>query len=146
MVYYNQRCADWFNISREEWLNKTDADLWPPEVAARLRANDRAVLGQWKAMTVEEKVERADTSGQTSSAGSTGPYHWRSYKFPFRDSNGREHVASFAVDMSTENEGRQIQLYQRELEEVNAKLLELAVTDGLTGLRNRPRLRSQPRP
>jgi len=137
MVYYNQRCADWFRIGREEWLGKSDEELWSPEVAARLRANDRAVLGQWKALTIEEKMERAAPEGQTNAAEGCGPYHWRSYKFPFRDSDGRDHVASFAVDMSLEDEGRQIQIYQRELEEANAKLLELAVTDGLTGLRNR---------
>jgi diguanylate cyclase (GGDEF)-like protein/PAS domain S-box-containing protein len=127
MVYYNQRCADWFHIDRDAWLGKSDAELWPPELADKLRANDRLVLRQWKALTVEE--ETGESNG--------GPSQWRSYKFPFRDSDGREHVASFAMDVSLEKQERQVQIYQRELEEANAKLLELAVTDGLTGLRNR---------
>ncbi|AXC14914.1 diguanylate cyclase/phosphodiesterase (GGDEF & EAL domains) with PAS/PAC sensor(s) [Acidisarcina polymorpha] len=129
IVYYNQRCADRFHISREEWLGKTDSELWPMKTAATLRANDLSVLRQWKMLTFDEE---ADPGEGGSSA------HWRSYKFPFKDSHGQEYVAGLAVDIAAEKYAeRQLQNSQRALEEANEKLRALAVTDGLTNLLNR---------
>ena len=35
IVYYNQRWADCYSISRHAWLGKTEAELWPEETASR---------------------------------------------------------------------------------------------------------------
>jgi len=37
-------------------LGKTDADFWPPDIADRFRADDRAVLDSGRSRTVEEEI------------------------------------------------------------------------------------------
>lgn len=128
VVYYNQRYADLLAISREEWIAKTDAELMSWRLAATLRANDLSVLSQWKTLIFENETETPEGNLR----------NWRAYKFPFRDADGREYVAGFAVDVTADRESeRKIREYQRALEEANRQLSELAVTDGLTGLLNR---------
>ncbi len=128
MVYYNQRCAEHFQIDRAAWLGKSEDDLWPPEAAARQRANDLAVLRQWQTLIVEEQSRSAADKTR----------EWRSYRFPFRDSEGNEYVAGFMVDITLDKEAeRQIRSYQQALEQANGKLATLASTDGLTKLHNR---------
>jgi diguanylate cyclase (GGDEF)-like protein len=66
------------------------------------------------------------------------PTEWRNYRFPFRDSEGREYVAAFLVDVTLDKEAeKKIRQYRDGMEEVNKQLRRLASTDGLTGLRNR---------
>jgi diguanylate cyclase (GGDEF)-like protein len=128
MIYYNQAYANRFHVDREEWVGKSNEDLWPADVVANLRANDAAVMREWKTTVVEEQLDPAHGP----------PGHWRSYKFPFRDSTGCEFVAGFSVDATADKEADlRIVRYQRALEEANEKLQELAVTDGLTQLLNR---------
>jgi diguanylate cyclase (GGDEF)-like protein/PAS domain S-box-containing protein len=127
-VYYNQHLADRFSISRQEWIGKTDAELWPVELAERVRANDLAVLREWKTVVVDERPNPTEAVAT----------FWRSYKFPFRDSSGVEYVAGFALDMTTEREAEhQIQIYQEALVAANEKLQLMATTDELTSLLNR---------
>jgi diguanylate cyclase (GGDEF)-like protein/PAS domain S-box-containing protein len=129
MIYYNQRMAKHFDVDREAWLGKTDDELWPTETAAKLRANDHSVLREWKTTIIEEQVDPP--------AGGV-PEYWRSYKFPFRDTQGREYVAGVAVDVTSDKEAeRRIASYQAALEQANERLLKLSVTDGLTNLLNR---------
>jgi len=128
-VYYNQRCADRFQVDRLAGLGKYDEELWPAEVAAANRVADREVLGQWRTVITEE-VWGMNGEGK--------PTEWRNYRFPFRDSDGREYVAGFLIDVTLDKEAeRKIRQYQDAMEEVNTQLRRLAVTDGLTGLRNR---------
>jgi diguanylate cyclase (GGDEF)-like protein/PAS domain S-box-containing protein len=128
LVYYNRRFAEHFHLGRESGLGKRDDELWPPVVAARLRTNDLSVLRQWKMMVLEDETEFCKEIGS----------RWRSYKFPFRDSGGREYVAAFSVDITADKcAEEQLKRYQQALVEANEKLHALAVTDGLTGLLNR---------
>jgi len=62
----------------------------------------------------------------------------RSFKFPCSDSAGNVLLAGLAVDISEEVAHKtELERYHRELEEANEQLRRLAVTDELTGLRNR---------
>jgi diguanylate cyclase (GGDEF)-like protein len=62
----------------------------------------------------------------------------RSFKFPCHDSAGNMLLAGVAVDVSAEVAHKaELERYHRDLEEANDQLRKLAVTDELTGLRNR---------
>ncbi len=65
----------------------------------------------------------------------------RSFKFPCHDSAGNmllAGVAGVAADVSAEvTQKVELERYHRELEQANDQLRKLAVTDELTGLRNR---------
>jgi len=63
LAYYNQRFADHFGIDRKAGIGKPDSNLWPPEVGAAMRANDRKVLAEWTPMTTEECHAVADGEG-----------------------------------------------------------------------------------
>jgi diguanylate cyclase (GGDEF)-like protein/PAS domain S-box-containing protein len=127
-VYYNQHLADRFSISRDAWIGKTDAELWPIELAERVRTNDLTVLREWRTLVTDERANPTEAV----------PTLWRSYKFPFRDMVGTEYVAGFAVNMTAEREAQQqIQTYQAALIAANEKLQSMATTDELTKLCNR---------
>lgn len=128
IVYYNQQFADFFGITREAWLGCTHEELWPADIAAALREQDSHVLRKWKISAVEEHTERFQERS----------VDWKTYRFPFRDSEGREYVASLAVDITADKLARkQIEKYQQALEAANERLQGLAVTDSLTELPNR---------
>ncbi len=136
MVYYNQQLADHYGIDREAWLGKDDEALWPAEASHALRENDQTVLRNWKMLIVEETAQPA--RGESPERSAQAVKRWRSYKFPFRDAQGREYVAGFAVDITADKLAQQqIGSYQAALEAANAKLESLAVTDLLTELPNR---------
>ena len=128
MVYYNQRLASEFGIDRNCWLGKTDFELWPGGIGAQLRANDQAVLRDWKTMVFEEHAETAAENARV----------WRSYKFPYLDPEGKKYVAGLTVDITADKQAeKKILEFQTALEKANEKLLALSMTDSLTSLLNR---------
>ena len=78
------------------WEGKTDADLLPAEVAARISGNDREVL-------------EADAPRRYHLAlpGAEGERTLRSVKFPLRDPQGRRYVAAVTMDVTAEHEAQQ---------------------------------------
>lgn len=102
-IYVNEPFERLFNQSSEELRNKTDFDIWPHEIAARLRANDLAVLSAGKTLEVMESVPTPD--GQL--------HDWLTFKFPISDSVGRRFLAGIAVDI-TERRRAEEQLRQME--------------------------------
>ena len=75
----NQEWKKVFNLSESEVIGKTDYDLFAPEVAEALEANDRLVIETKKPITAEEKVYQTD--GQ--------PHEYLSLKFPLLDDRDR---------------------------------------------------------
>src|SRR5262249_53592559 len=66
-----------FGVRNEHVVGQTDRDLFPPAVAARLRANDERVLATGEPLHFEEVVPQ------------DGPSHtYVSVKFPLRDDGG----------------------------------------------------------
>ena len=128
LVFYNQRFAERFGVSRTAWLGKTDSDLFPAEQAQIVRQHDIGVMMAGTLQTMDEDVP--DDKGVVA--------HWRSYKFPCVDSRGATLLGGIAVDV-TETRAKEIALRktQAELQAANIRLQELAVTDSLTGLGNR---------
>ena len=69
---------------------KTDADLFPPEVAEALRAGDRAMLDAGHPTESEEILPLQD-----------GPHTFLSVKFPLRDDDGRTYaIGGISTDIT----------------------------------------------
>ena len=128
LLFYNRSFAQRFGVSEYAWLGRTDEQLWSRKLTKSVRTHDLEVMAGGRMVETEENIRNAD--GTVSSL--------RSFKFPCHDSAGNVLLAGVAVDVS-EEVAHQIELerYHRELEEANDQLRKLAVTDELTGLRNR---------
>ena len=102
-VYANGTFERRFNLTVGDWFGKTDFDLWPAEVARRLREHDEAVLS---AGTAAEIVEAIPAPGGIRR-------DWLSLRFPLRDADGRRFLAGMAIDIT---ERRQAEAALRESE------------------------------
>lgn len=89
-VYLSRACERRFGVRLDDWLGKTDAELWPPEVAAAFRRNDAEVLASGRTLQVEEEVVERD--GRRSC--------WLNAKFLLQAADGRRFVAGIGVDIS----------------------------------------------
>jgi len=128
LLFYNRAFAQRFGVSEYAWLGRTDDQLWSRKLSKSMRTHDLEVMAGGRMVETEEHIRNSD--GTVSSL--------RSFKFPCHDSAGNVLLAGVAVDVS-EEVAHQVELerYHRELEEANDQLRKLAVTDELTGLRNR---------
>ncbi len=128
LLFYNKSFAKRFGVGEYTWLGRTDERLWSPNLSRSARAHDLEVMTGGQMVETEEHIRGADGVNST----------WRSFKFPCHDSAGNILLAGVAVDV-TEEVARKAELgrYHHELEEANEQLRKLAVTDVLTGLKNR---------
>jgi len=89
-VRVNQRFAELLGIGKDEARGKTDDDLFPKEMAERLRANDREVFSAGEPMEFEEVVGQAD-----------GRRTYISIKVPLFDSAGKPYaLAGVSTDIT----------------------------------------------
>ena len=79
-----------FGVRSEDWMGRTDLDLWPRQAAEEFRKHDHAVLSEGRELEVLEEAQNADGSKTT----------WLSHKFPFRDAGGRRYVGGLGVDIT----------------------------------------------
>lgn len=128
LLFYNKSFAQRFGVSEYAWLGRSDEQLWSRKLTQSVRTHDLEVMAGGRIVETEEHIRDAD--GTVSSL--------RSFKFPCHDSAGNMLLAGVAVDVSEEVAHKaELERYHRELEEANDQLRRLAVTDELTGLRNR---------
>jgi PAS domain S-box-containing protein len=109
-VYGNRTEARALGTSLEGFRGKTDFDLFPHDIAQRLRENDARVLATGRPI---ETTETAPTADRSSS-------RWLVLKFPFTDAHGRRCVGGVAVDI-TEHERAEQALRESE-EKLNSIL------------------------
>jgi diguanylate cyclase (GGDEF)-like protein/PAS domain S-box-containing protein len=128
LLFYNKSFAKRFGVGEFTWLGRTDERLWSPNLSRSARTHDLEVMAGGQMVETEERIRGADGLSST----------WRSFKFPCHDSAGNVMLAGVAVDV-TEEVARKSELerYHLDLEEANEQLRKLAVTDVLTGLKNR---------
>jgi PAS domain S-box-containing protein len=90
MAYVNQVFEHRFRITQEQWLGRTDFEVFPHEIARQFQEHDRMVLADG---VPKEFVEVApDPDGILRD--------WWSFKFPFRDRAGHRYVGGVAIDVT----------------------------------------------
>ena len=76
-LFANSAWEQAFQKSRDEWRGKTTDDLWPAEVAAKFKAQDRRVIETGVALQSLVTLRHAG-----------GLHHWIYYRFPIVDPDG----------------------------------------------------------
>jgi len=112
-IYVNKTWQRIFRNIVPEWRDKTDFEMWPPEVAQSFRENDVSVHAGGKALELEEEAPTEE-----------GLRSWISHKVPFQDSAGRRYLAGMSIDIT-------------ERKRAEEALRSDSVRDALTGLYNR---------
>lgn len=89
-ILVNSRFEQLFGLREEEVQGKTDHDLFPPDVADRIRANDRQVFAEGRAHHIEESLPSED-----------GPRTYLTVKFPLTDDRGyMRSICGIATDIT----------------------------------------------
>ena len=120
-LFYNDRMAEQFGISRTEWLGRHDHEIWPAEIAHTMHGNDLEVIAGGAA--VDRLEETTDAQGRRTT--------WKVHKFVWHDDQGKALIGGIAVDMTLEL------ARENALTALNLQLERLATLDSLTGLANR---------
>lgn len=93
-VLVNRRFEDRFHISKAEVVGRTDLDIFPAEIAERLRENDRKVLETKEPLTIEEEAPQND-----------GIHTYLSIKFPVEDAEGATSgLGGIATDITVQKQ------------------------------------------
>jgi len=86
----NRRFTELHGRSREEFIGLSDFELFPPELAARVRKSETQVMASAEPLETEESFQLAD-----------GVHINLVHKFPLVDANGAVHgVCAIATDMT----------------------------------------------
>lgn len=129
-VLLSANFAAWLGKPMEEILGKTMDELFPPDLAANIIADDQRVLREGKPITVVEEL---------------GGKVYVTNKFPIARKGKSSLVAGFTMDI-TEGEMQRKELAaaheelektNRQLRDANAQLTRMATMDQLTGAANR---------
>jgi PAS domain S-box-containing protein len=98
-VYLNRAYEERFGVRLQDWLGRTDFDVWPEEAACLYRDNDEKALQA--AAPVEAIEESIDLDGRQCV--------WWSFKFVYSDGTGTRYVGGIAYDV-TEQKKTEAQL------------------------------------
>ncbi|OQW33622.1 MAG: hypothetical protein A4E19_04360 [Nitrospira sp. SG-bin1] len=89
-LYVNPVFEKRFNVSLDGVRGKTNDDLMPPAVAAKLNEHDRRVLSSEEVLEVEETVPTPDGHSE----------QWLVLKFPLNGSQGERLLGGIAIDIT----------------------------------------------
>ena len=89
-VYLSKTYEQRFGIRMEDWVGKTDAELWPAANAESFRKNDLVVLTSDHPIDVIEETKNPDGS----------ICYWLDSKFTFRNAAGERFVAGIGLDIT----------------------------------------------
>ncbi len=124
----SRSCESILGLPQDRAVGLTDDDLFPLELAATRQVHDREVITDGAVCQFEEQIEWPD-----------GPRTLFSVKFPLLDPDGQPFAVGCIATDITDRKGLEARLAEqlRRANELNARLIELAETDALTGLKNR---------
>jgi len=106
-VYLSGTYEARFGVQLKDWIGKTDAELWPPEIAENFRKNDLAVLAAGRPIEVTEETVSPDGSR----------CHWLNSKFPFRAADGERYIAGIGLDITEQKKAEdELTIYREHLE------------------------------
>jgi PAS domain S-box-containing protein/putative nucleotidyltransferase with HDIG domain len=89
-IYVNGVCERMILKKVDEWLGKTDFDIFPPDIAALYHESDLSVLATQSPVQLVSSVP-------TPSGDQT---HWAVFKFPVPDVPDRDIIGGMAVDIT----------------------------------------------
>ena len=89
-IYVNPSIESVLNKPTQDWLGKTDRQLFPPDVARSLRRHDHKALQKGKVLEIEEST--------VSDAGVIR--HWLVFKFPVHNTGRGRYVGGVALDIT----------------------------------------------
>ena len=118
-VYINATFERFFAVQRADTIGKTDFDIFPADVARRLRDNDLVILRENSSVELAESVPSADGRA----------LDWLVFKFPVTDAKGRRFVAGTAVDIT---ERQRAEAALRDLQKVAQQRERLADVGAIT--------------
>jgi PAS domain S-box-containing protein len=105
-LFVNRRFEEVLNVRAEDAVGCTDYEIMPPDVAAKVRANDEQVLTTGRQIEIEEEVPTGDV-----------PQCYLSVKFPLRNSAGEVYaVCGISSDITELKRAQQELLHREEAE------------------------------
>lgn len=91
MVYANKVFERAYQLTRDDWFQRSDSELWPQDIAQSLRENDLRVLEEQGTLEVVEQLP-SPREGKVQ--------QWLTFKFPVQDADGERFVGGMAVDVT----------------------------------------------
>ena len=88
-VYYNEASWEQFRKQPQEIVGHTDEELWPPDDAARYRANDAIIIEGQRPLEFVEPVAHSD-----------GVHSWLICKFPIIEEGKVAFVGGIGIDIT----------------------------------------------
>ncbi|MDB6037393.1 MAG: multi-sensor signal transduction histidine kinase [Verrucomicrobiales bacterium] len=102
-VYVNETCAKVFRRRFEDWIGKTDDDLWPRQTAAKFKSTDQQIVQEKRSIETTESVSHED-----------GTHYWLTSKFPILDEQGSPTmIGAAAIDITD------IKRLEREIQQIS---------------------------
>jgi diguanylate cyclase (GGDEF)-like protein/PAS domain S-box-containing protein len=93
-LFHNKVAFDCMGLEGQGCVGRSDDEIFPPEIAGRLRQHDQAVIAGGEPIELIE---------ETLGAGHSRNY-WKSFKFPFKRASGEAVLAGLSVNITTDLE------------------------------------------
>ena len=91
-VFVNETCERVFRRKLDEWVGRTDADLWSKSLANKFKQIDQQIIAEKKAIETTESVQNDE-----------GTQHWLTTRFPIMDETGEPTMIGGAAINITES-------------------------------------------